>query len=90
MAIRLVKSRKGKQRWLTGKPRYFILIGEPLYPNPNLSNKFAIEDLKKRSYKSVKSLLNEEIEVADRFIAFDLTRIAAFIAVINKVRTLLW
>ncbi|NLJ71353.1 MAG: glycosyltransferase [Clostridiaceae bacterium] len=89
MAIRLVKSRKGKQRWLTGKPRYFILIGEPLYPNPNLSRKCAIEDLKRRSYKSVNSLVNEEIEVADRFITFDLTRIAAFIAVIDKVRTLL-
>ena len=90
MAIRLVKSRKGKQRWLTGKPRYFILIGKPLYPNPNLSKKFAIEDLKRRSYRSVKSLVNEEIKVADRFITFDLTRIAAFIAIIDKIRTLLW
>ena len=51
--------------------------------------KCAIEDLKRRSYKSVKSLVNEEIEVADRFITFDLTRIAAFIAILDKVRTLL-
>ena len=73
---------------MIGKPRYFILIGEPLYPNPNLPNKSAIKDLKARSYKSVKSLLNEKIEVADRFITFDLARIAAFITVINKLFTL--
>ena len=89
MAIRQEKSRKGKQRWLIGKPRYFILIGEPLYPNPNLSTKFAIEDLKARSYKSVKSLVNEEIKVANRFIVFDLARIAVFIAIIDKVLTFL-
>lgn len=88
MAIRLVKSCKGKQRWLIGKPRYFILIGEPLYPNLNLPHKSAIKDLKARSYKSVKSLLNEKIEVADRFITFDLARIAAFITVIDKLFTL--
>ncbi len=89
MAIRQEKSRKGKQRWLIGKPRYFILIGEPLYPNPNLSSKFAIEDLKERSYKSVKSLVNEEIKVANRFIVFDMARIAVFIAIIDKVLTFL-
>ena len=89
MAIRQVKSHESKQRWLTGKPRCFVLIGEPLYPNPNLPDKFAVEDLKARSYKSVKSLLNEEIKVADGFIIFDLARIATFIAVIDKVLTLI-
>jgi 1,2-diacylglycerol 3-alpha-glucosyltransferase len=85
MAIRLVKSRKGKQRWFVGKPRYFIFIGEPLYPNPELPNNEAIEDLKTRSYNSVKSLVREEIEIADRFIVFNLIRIAAFIAVISRL-----
>jgi len=89
MAVRLVKSCKSKQRWLTGKPRYFVFIGKPLYPNPDLPNKSAIEDLKERSYQSVKSLLDEEFKVADRFIIFDLARIAAFIVIVGKVITMI-
>ncbi len=89
MAIRQVKSRKGKQRWLTGNPRYFIFIGTPLYPNNDLSQKIAIEDLKARSYNSVNSLLNKEIEVPNRFIVFDLARVGTFVAIIDRVLTLI-
>lgn len=74
---------------MTGKPRYFVFIGKPLYPNPDLPNKSAIEDLKERSYQSVKSLLDEEFKVADRFIIFDLARIAAFIVIVGKVITMI-
>lgn len=55
----------------------------------NLPKKIAVKDLKERSFKSVKSLLNDEIEVADRFIIFDLARIATFTAVVCRLLTLI-
>lgn len=85
MAIRKLEPRKGKPRLLTGRSRYIITIGEPLYANTALSRKAAVSDLKKRAHQSVRELLDKEISTPDYFLAYDLARIVVFAALVRRI-----
>lgn len=85
MAIRKLEPRKGKPRLLTGRSRYIITIGEPLYANIALSRKAAVSDLKKRAHQSVRELLDKEISTPDYFLAYDLARIVVFAALVRRI-----